>query len=144
MNQPRVHMCSHSGWGTLLLLCSILWWFLPYINMNWTQVYMCTPHPEFPCHLPPLSTLPGCPRALALGALIHASSLHWPSILQMIMDMFQCYFLKSSHLRLLPLSPKVRCLHLCLLCCTASQQDHLWPTSQSNGNKIKNKQMGPN
>ena len=25
-----------------------------------------------------------------------------------------------------------------------SQQDLLWPTSQSNGNKSKNKQMGPN
>ena len=25
-----------------------------------------------------------------------------------------------------------------------SQQDPLWPTSQSNGNKSKNKQMGPN
>ena len=25
-----------------------------------------------------------------------------------------------------------------------SQQDPLWPVSQSNGNKSKNKQMGPN
>ena len=25
-----------------------------------------------------------------------------------------------------------------------SQQDPLWPTSKSNGNKSKNKQMGPN
>ena len=25
-----------------------------------------------------------------------------------------------------------------------SQQDPLWPTSQTNGNKSKNKQMGPN
>ena len=25
-----------------------------------------------------------------------------------------------------------------------TQQDPLWPTSQSNGNKSKNKQMGPN
>ena len=25
-----------------------------------------------------------------------------------------------------------------------SQQDRLWPTSQTNGNKTKNKQMGPN
>ena len=28
--------------------------------------------------------------------------------------------------------------------CHKSQQDPLWPTSQSNGNKSKNKQMGPN
>ena len=30
--------------------------------------------------------------------------------------MFQCYSLKSSHPHLLPLSPKVCSLHLCLLC----------------------------
>ena len=28
--------------------------------------------------------------------------------------------------------------------CDKSQQDPLWPTSQSNGNKNKNKQKGPN
>ena len=32
--------------------------------------------------------------------------------------MFQCYSSKSSHLRLLPQSPKV-CLFLCLFCCLA-------------------------
>ena len=30
----------------------ILWWFLPYINMNWPQVYMCPLQPEAPSHLP--------------------------------------------------------------------------------------------
>ena len=33
--------------------------------------------------------------------------------------MFQCYSLKSSHHRLLPQSPKVGSLHLCLFCCLA-------------------------
>ena len=33
--------------------------------------------------------------------------------------MFQCYFLKLSHSLLLPLSPKVCSLCLCLLCCPA-------------------------
>ena len=28
--------------------------------------------------------------------------------------------------------------------CDIKQQDPLWPTSQSNGNRRKNKQMGPN
>ena len=38
----------------------------------------------------------GCPRAPALRALLHASNLHWSSILCMvIMYMFQCYSLKS-------------------------------------------------
>ena len=30
---------------------------------------------------------------------------------------FQCYSLKSSHLRLLPQSPKDYSIHLCLFCC---------------------------
>ena len=33
--------------------------------------------------------------------------------------MFQCYFLKSSHPHLLPQSPTVCSLHLCLFCCLA-------------------------
>ena len=33
--------------------------------------------------------------------------------------MFQCYSLKSSHPHLLPQSPKVYSLHLCLFCCLA-------------------------
>ena len=33
--------------------------------------------------------------------------------------MFQCYSLKSSHPRLLPQSPKICSLHLCLFCCIA-------------------------
>ena len=33
--------------------------------------------------------------------------------------MFQCYSLKTSHRCLLPLSPKICSLHLCLLCCAA-------------------------
>ena len=57
-------------------------------------------------------------RALALGSLHHTSTSHWPSISHMAMYMFQCYFLKSSHL--LPrLCPKVYSLCLCFLCCPA-------------------------
>jgi len=41
------------------------------------------------------------------------------SVLHMVIYMFQCYSLKSSHPCLLPLSPKVCSLHLCLLCCLA-------------------------
>ena len=46
----------------------------------------------------------GCSRALALSALIHVSNFHWSSILQMVMYMFQCRSLKSSHPRILPQS----------------------------------------
>ena len=88
-------------------------------NMNWPQVYMCPPHPEPLSHLPPHPILPGCFRALAFSALLHALNLHWSSILHMAIHMFQCYPLKSSHPRLLPLSPKICSLYLCFLCCPA-------------------------
>ena len=102
---------------------TILWCFfaihqhLLLINMNWPQVYTCSYHPEL--HLPPYPIPLGCPQAPALSALIHASNLHWSSILHVVMYMFQCYSLKLSHPRLLPLSPNVCSLHLCLFCCPA-------------------------
>ena len=37
----------------------------------------------------------------------------------MIIYMFQCYSLKPSHPCLLPRSPTVCSLHLCLFCCLA-------------------------
>ena len=55
-------------------------------------------------------------RAPDLSALLHASNFHWLSVLHMVIYMFQCYSLKSSHPRLLPHSPKVCSLHLCLFC----------------------------
>ena len=73
------------------------------------------PHPEPPSHDPPHPIPLGCPTALALRALLHEQNSHWSSILHMVMYMFQCYSLKSSHPSLLPLSPKVCCLRLCLL-----------------------------
>ena len=47
----------------------------------------------------------------------HALNLDWRSISHMVIYMFQCYSLKSSHPRLLPQSTNVCCLHLCLFCC---------------------------
>ena len=78
---------------------------------------MCPPNPEPPSHLPPQPIPLGCPRASTLGALLHASNLHRWSILNMVIYMFQCYSLKSSHPHVLQLSPKVCSLLLCLLCC---------------------------
>ena len=51
------------------------------------------PRPLLPSHPIPL----GCSAAPALRALLHASNLHWPSVLHTVMHMFQCYSLKSSH-----------------------------------------------
>ena len=78
-----------------------------------------SPHPELPSHLPFHPNPLGCFRALGLGALLHTMKLHWSSILHMVIHMFQCYSLKSSHPRLFPLSPKACSLHLCLLSCPA-------------------------
>ena len=43
--------------------------------------------------------------------------IHAPQLSHMIMYRFPCYSSKSSHSCLLPLSPKVCSLHLCLICC---------------------------
>ena len=77
-----------------------------------------SPHPEHP-QLPPHPIPLGCPRAPALCVLIHALNLHWSSVLHMVIYMFQCYSLKSSHPRLLPQSPKVCTSHLYLFSCLA-------------------------
>ena len=46
-----------------------------------------------PClQLPPHPTPLGCPRAPVLGALLHASNLHWPPVLRVVMYMFECYW----------------------------------------------------
>ena len=63
-------------------------------------------HPEPPSSLPPHPIPLGCSRAPALRILLHALNLHWSSVSHMVMYMFQCYSLKSSHPRLLPLSTK--------------------------------------
>ena len=76
-------------------------------------------HPEPASHLPRHPIPLDCLRASALSALLHASNLQWSSILYMIIYMFQCYSLILSHPCLLPHSPKVCSLHLCLFCCLA-------------------------
>ena len=76
-------------------------------------------YPETPSYLPPHSIPLGCPRAPALNVLLHALNLHWSSILHMVIYMFQCYSLILPHPHLLPHSPKVCSLHLCLFCCLA-------------------------
>ena len=84
--------------------------------MNPPWVYMCSPS-WTPSHLPPHPIPLGHPSASALSSLSHASNLDWRSVSHMIIYMFQCHSLKSSHPCLLPQSPKVYSLHLCLFCC---------------------------
>ena len=79
----------------------------------------CVPHPDPPSQLLPHPITLGYPSAPALSTLSHASNLAWRSISHMIIYMFQCYSLKSSHPHHLPQSPKDCCIHLCLFCCLA-------------------------
>ena len=115
-----------------------MYYFLKFfINFNWRLITLqycggfchtftwishgctCVPHPESPSHLPP-HPIPQChPSAPALNTLSHASNLDWRSSSHMIIYMFQCYSLKSSHPRLLQQSPKDCSLHLCLFRCLA-------------------------
>ena len=77
----------------------------------------CVPHPEPFSHHPPQPNPLGHPSAPAPSILSHASNLDWRSVSHMIIYMFQCYSLRSSHPRLLPQSPKDCSIHLCLLFC---------------------------
>ena len=107
---------NYFNWRIIILQYCDGFWHTS--NESTTGIHV-PPCSEPPSHLPPHLTPLGCPRAPALGAVLHASDLLWSSILQMVIYRFQCYSLKSSHPRLLPLSPKVWSLHLCLLCCPA-------------------------
>ena len=56
--------------------------------MNQPWVYMCAPIPKPTSHLPTQPIPLGCPNALALSALFHASNLDWSSISHMVIYMF--------------------------------------------------------
>ena len=84
-----------------------------------SDVGVCVfPIPTLPSsHLLPHPISQGHPSAAALNTLPHSLNLDWRSISHMIICMFQCYSFKSSHPCLLPQSPTVCSLHLCLFCC---------------------------
>ena len=77
------------------------------INHGFTCVPFLNPPP------PPSPSHPsGSSECISPEQLSHASNLDWQSVSQLIIYMFQCYSLRSSHLRLLPQSPKI-CLFFC-------------------------------
>ena len=84
--------------------------------MNWPQVYICppilSPPPTFLPSGLSQSTGFGCPASCIKLALVIYFTLGKVHI--------QCYSLRPSHPHLLPLSPKVCSLYLCLLCCAES------------------------
>ena len=75
----------------------------------------CVPHPGPPSLFPPHPIPLGHPGAPALSTMSHASNLDWWSVSHMVIYMFQCYSLKSSHSHLLPQSPKDCSIHLSFL-----------------------------
>ena len=124
---PTLHPLLALYLGSLSCICLLFLFLLkasynivvvlPCIDMNPPWVYMCSPSwtplpPPSPSH--PL----GLPSAPALSTLSHASNLDWQSVSHMIIYVFQCYSLRSSHPCLLPQSPKDCSIqrHLCLFC----------------------------
>ena len=108
---PSIPFKNYFNWRLIALqyssgFCHTLTWI--------SHGFTCVPHPEPPSHLPPYSIPQG-----TLSTLCHALNLHWWSVSNMIIHMFQCYSLRSSHARILPQSPKYYSLHLCLSCCLA-------------------------
>ena len=92
---------------------TILYWFLPYINMNPPQVYTCSP--SWTLLLP--HTIPlDHPSAPAPSIQYHVSNLDW-QLISYILYMFQCHSPKSSHPLPLPQSAKDWSIHQCLFCC---------------------------
>ena len=87
------------NWRLIILqYCSGFYHTLTWIS-HWCT---CVPYPEPPSYLLPHSIPQGHSSALALISLSHSLNLDWRSISHMIIYMFQCYSLKSSHPRLLP------------------------------------------
>ena len=91
---------------------------LPYIDMNPPWVYTSS---QSWIPLPPHIISLDHPHAPAPSILYPVSNIHWHFVSYMIVYMFQCHSPKSSHPLPLPLSPKVRSIHLCLFCCLASR-----------------------
>ena len=74
--------------------------------------FTCGPHPE-PHFPPPSPSHPsGSSQCTSPEYLSHASNLDWRSVSHMIIYIFQCYSLRSSHPHLFPQSPKDYSIHL--------------------------------
>ena len=114
--------------GTFFLSCfkvvylgvpfSFLKWFLPYTDMNQPWIYMCSPSWS-PLPPPSPSHPTGSSQCTSPEHLSHASNLGWWSVLPLIVYLFQRYSFRTSHPRLLPQSPKICSVHLCLFFCFA-------------------------
>ena len=82
------------------------------------MVYMYSPSRSL---LPPLSPShpSGSSQCTSPEHLSHASNLGWWSVSPLMVYLFQCYSLRTSHPRLLPQTPKVCSIHLFFIFCFA-------------------------
>ena len=87
-----------------------------YIDMNQPWIYRCSPsRSPLPPPSPPHPS--GSSPCTIPEHLSHASSLGWWSVSPLIVYLFQCCSLWTSHPRLLPQSLKVCSVHICLFFC---------------------------
>ena len=96
----------------------IVWWFYV-IHQHELAIGIHVSPPSWIALLLPFPPYPSqLSQSTGFGCLASYIELSL-SVLHMVMYMFQCYSLKSSHPFPLPLNSKVCSLHLCLLCCPA-------------------------
>ena len=111
---PQILLLFYFSWRTI-----ILWYCDSFCHTStWISCgCKCVP-PSWTPLPPPSSPYPSrLYQTTDFSVLLHASNLHWSSILHMVIYMFQWYPFISSHPRLLPHSLKVCSLYLCLFCC---------------------------
>ena len=101
---------TYFNWRLITLqYCSVFCHTMTWISHACTYVL----RPELPSSLPQHPIPQGHPSAPDLKALSCASKMDWRSISYMIIYMFQCYSLKSSHPRLPPTEFK-SVLYICV------------------------------
>ena len=89
---------------------------MSYIDKNQPWFYMYSPFWS-PLPHPSQPDPSGSSQRTRSEHLSHASNLGWWSVSPLIIYMFRCCSLETSHPRLLPQSLKVCSVHLCLFFC---------------------------
>ena len=120
----------------LLTFCLFVLFF-PFIFISWRLItlhycsgfchtltwishgFTCIPPSQSPLPPPSPPDSPGSSQRTSPEHLSHASNLGWWSVSPLMVYMFRCCSLKTLHRRLLPQSPKVCSVHLCLSFCFA-------------------------
>ena len=105
------------NWGRITYIIAVVFAIHWHESVMGVQVFPILNPPPSSLLIPSHPIPQGHPSAPALSTLSHASNLIWWSVSHMIIYMFQCHSPTSSHPCLLPQSPKVCSLHLCLFCC---------------------------